>query len=165
MCFRLGTSPPRGTVGCATFPFRVGFRLFSRSPRHDGSLPEGFDFGFPCLSACVLLQFAFFVSPPHPTLTVRGRSWAVVCLIIALFRLAPPPHAGGTREVFDGGLPYYSVCVSFTYFSSRFSWLHSQAEVWEWVLRSHIFDSWSSSGNRDFPDFPILLHMRLIRVG
>ena len=32
MCFRLGTSPPRGTVGCATFPFRVGFRLLSRSP-------------------------------------------------------------------------------------------------------------------------------------
>ena len=44
-----------------------------------------------------------------------------------LFRLAPPGHAGGTREVFDGGLPYYRVCVPFNYFSSRFSSLHSQA--------------------------------------
>ena len=27
--------PSRGTVGCATFPFRVGFRLLSRPPRRD----------------------------------------------------------------------------------------------------------------------------------
>ena len=68
---------PRGTVGCATFPFHIGFRLFS-PPRHDGSLREGFDFGFPCLSACILLQFPFI-------------------------RLTPPRHADGTREGFDGG--------------------------------------------------------------
>ena len=48
-----------------------------------------------------------------------------------------PLHADGTREGFDGdlschsaflagGLPYCSVCVSFNYFFSRFSWLHSQ---------------------------------------
>ena len=73
MRFRLGTSPPRGTVGCATFPFRVGFRLLSRPPRHDGSLREGFDFGFPCLRACVLLQFAFLRIAPTATLAVRGR--------------------------------------------------------------------------------------------
>ena len=35
MRFWLGTPPPRGTVGCATFPFRVGFRLLSRPPRRD----------------------------------------------------------------------------------------------------------------------------------
>ena len=79
MRFRLGTSPPRGTVGCATFPFRVGFRLLSRPPRHDGSLREGFDFGFPCLRAWVLLQFDFL-------------------------HLAPPRNADGAREGFDGGL-------------------------------------------------------------
>ena len=49
MRFQLGTSPPRGTIGYATFPFRVGFHLSSRPPRHDGSLREVSDFGFPCL--------------------------------------------------------------------------------------------------------------------
>ena len=64
-------------MGYATFPFRVGFRLFVSPPRHDGSLREGFGVGFPRLSACVFLQFAFL-------------------------RLAPPRHTGGTRQVFDG---------------------------------------------------------------
>ena len=40
-------------------------------------------------------------------------------------------HIGPTTETIgdqqDVGLPYYRVCVSFTYFSSRFSRLHSQA--------------------------------------
>ena len=49
MRFRLGTPPPRGIVAYATFPFRVGFRLLSRPPCHDGCLREGFDLGFPCL--------------------------------------------------------------------------------------------------------------------
>ena len=65
-------------MGRTTFPLRAGFRLVSRPPRHDGSLREGFDFGFPCLRARVLLQFAFL-------------------------RLAPPRHADDTREGFDGG--------------------------------------------------------------
>ena len=52
-------------MGYATFPFRVGFRLFVSPPRHDGSLREGFDVGFPCLSACVL-QFAFRRLAPPP---------------------------------------------------------------------------------------------------
>ena len=54
-------------VGWATFPFRVGFRLFVSPPRRDGSLREGFDVGFPCLSACVLLKLAFLrlAPPPH----------------------------------------------------------------------------------------------------
>ena len=90
MRFRLGTSPPRGTVGCATFPFRVGFRLLSRPPCHDDSLPEGFDFGFPCLLACVLLQFAFLRLAPPATPTIRGRVLTVVSLAIAPFRLTPP---------------------------------------------------------------------------
>ena len=81
MRFWLGTSPPRGTVGCATFPFRVVFRLLSRPPRHDDSLREGFDLGFPCLRACVLLQLAF--------LRLAGIL-TVVGLAIAPCRLAPP---------------------------------------------------------------------------
>ena len=34
LCYAFSAShfPPRGTVGCATFPFRVGFRLLSRPP-------------------------------------------------------------------------------------------------------------------------------------
>ena len=83
MRFGLGTSPPRGTVGCAIFPFCVRYRPLSSPPRHDGSLREGFDFGFPCLSACVLLQFTFL-------------------------RLAPLRHADDRREGFDGGWSYHS---------------------------------------------------------
>ena len=87
--------PPRGTVGCATFPFRVGFRLF--------------------------------VSPPV-TMAACGRVLAtLVSLVIAPafsfnspFFVSPPHHAGGTREFFYDGLPYYSVCVSCTYFFAFF---------------------------------------------
>ena len=78
MRFQLGTPPPRGTVGCATFPFCVDFRLLSRRPRHDGSLRESFDFGFPCLRACVFLQFAFLRLAPPATPTIRGRVLTVV---------------------------------------------------------------------------------------
>ena len=78
MRFRLDTF-----LGCATFPFRVGFRLLSRPPRHDDSLREDLDFGFPCLRVCVLLQFALFVSPP-------------------------PRHADDAREGFDGGWSCHS---------------------------------------------------------
>ena len=77
-------------MGCATFPFRVGFRLLSRPPRHDGSLQEGVDFGFPCLRAGVLLQFAFLRFAPPATPTIRGRVLTVVGLAIAPCRLAPP---------------------------------------------------------------------------
>ena len=99
--FRLGTSPPRGTVGCATFPFRVGFRLSSRPPRHDGSVREGFDFGFLFLSACGLLQDAFLGLAPPSTLTIRGRVLTVVCLAMAPLSSRPPRHTGGTGQVFD----------------------------------------------------------------
>ena len=88
--FRLGTSPRHGTVGYATFPFRVGFRLLSRSPRHDGSLLEGFHYGFSCLRDCVLLQFTFLRFAPPATPTIRGRVLTVVGLAIAPSCLAPP---------------------------------------------------------------------------
>ena len=115
MRFRLGTFPPRRTVDCATCPFRVGFRLLSRPPRHDGSLREGFDFGFPCLRACVLLHFAFLRLAPPATPTIRGRVLTVVGLAVAPFSSRPPRHTGGTRQVLTNGLPSYSVCVSFNY--------------------------------------------------
>ena len=61
MRFQLGTSPARGTVGCATFPFCVGFRLYSSRPsRHAGGPREVFDGGLPYHSACVFLQLLFF---------------------------------------------------------------------------------------------------------
>ena len=77
-------------MDCATFPFRVGFRLLSRPPRHDGSLREGFGFGFPCLRACVLLQIRLSSSSPPAAPTIRGRVLTVVGLAIAPCRLAPP---------------------------------------------------------------------------
>ena len=40
----------------------------------------------------------------------------VVCLIIAPSSSRTPSHAGDTRQVFYGGLPCCSVCVSFNYF-------------------------------------------------
>ena len=80
LCYELsaGHFPP--IAGLCVLPpfFRVGFLLFASPPYHGGSLPDGFIVGFPCLSACVLFQFAL---PP----------------------LAPPPcHADGTQEGFDG---------------------------------------------------------------
>ena len=50
-----------------------------------------------------LAYSAFVASPPPATLVVRGRFSRVVCLIIV------------------------TTVVSFNYFSSRFSWVHSQA--------------------------------------
>ena len=44
-----------------------------------------------------------------------------------VFRLAPPTTLAVRDRFLTGGLHYYSVCVFFNYFSSRFSWLHSQA--------------------------------------
>ena len=40
-----------------------------------------------------------------------------------------------------------------------------RSEVWEWVLRGCIFDSCPSSWSRGTYEFPIILHIRLIRVG
>ena len=66
MRFQLGTSPPRGTVRCATFPFRVGFRFFVFALYHAGGPREGLDVGFPCNSARAFLQSPSSVSPLPP---------------------------------------------------------------------------------------------------
>ena len=99
MRFRLGTSP-LWVVPPFLFVLVFAFRL--APPRHDGSLREGFDFGFARVSACVLLQFAFIRLAPSATLTVRGRVLTAVCLAIAPFSSRSPHHTGGTRQVFDG---------------------------------------------------------------
>ena len=90
MRFGLGTSPPRGTVGCAIFPFCVRYRPLSSPPRHDGSLREGFDFGFPCLRTFALLEIAFLrlASLRHADDTREG-GWSCHS---ALFALPLPPH-------------------------------------------------------------------------
>ena len=65
-----------------------------------------------------------------------------------------------------GGLSCCGVCIFFDCFYLHFPGsIVRLLEVWEWVLRSRIFDAWSSSYNRSFPESPLFLHMRLIRVG
>ena len=127
MRFQLGTPPPRGTVGCATLPFRVIFRHFAAYPATMVACGKVFTLVSLVIPPAFSFNSHFFVSPPPATLVVRGRLFTVVCLIIAPSSSRPPRHAGGTREVFDCGLPYYGACVSFNYSSSRFSWLHSEA--------------------------------------
>ena len=115
MRFRLGTSPPSRDCGLCHLSISCWFSPFVSSPRHDGSLRKGFDFGFLCLRACVLLQFAFLRLAPPATPTIRGRVLTVVGLAIAPFSSRPPRHTGGTRQVLTDGLPSYSVRVSFNY--------------------------------------------------
>ena len=108
MRFQLGASPAGGTVTCAIFPFRVGFRLFVCPPRHDDGLREVFDVGFPCHSACNLLQFAFLRLPPPRH---AGRSRGVFHGRLpyhSAFFVSPLRTAGSTRDFFEGGLPYRS---------------------------------------------------------
>ena len=102
------------SVSCWFSPF------FVSSPRHAGGVREGFDVGFPYHIACVFLE-----SPS----TSR-----------------PPRHAGGPREVFDGGLPYNSGCVflQLLFFAFLLASKPSRSEVWEWFLRSSIFEPCSS---------------------
>ena len=109
--------PPRGTVGCATFPFRVGFRLFVSPPVTMAACGR-------VLATLVSLVIApafsfnspFFVSPPPPaTLTVRGKFFYCGLIYPSAFFVSPPRHAGGTREVFDGVLPYCSAFRSTTF--------------------------------------------------
>ena len=124
MRFQLGTPPPSRDWVVPPFHFVLVF-AFSSRPRHYGGLREGFNVGFPCHSACVLLQFAFLRLAPPATLAVRGRFLTAVCLIIAPFSSRPHHHAGGTREVFGGGLPYCSACILLQLLYFEFSWLHS----------------------------------------
>ena len=83
-----GLAPPlAGLWVVPPFLFVLVFASCLAPPRHDGSLREGFDFGFPCLSACVLRQFAFLRLAPPATLTVRERLLTVVCLGVVLTRV------------------------------------------------------------------------------
>ena len=84
--FQLGTSSPRGTVGCATFPFRVGFRLSSSD--RPGTL---------ALRGRVLTLVSLIIVPAFSFNRLSSSR--------------PPRHADGTREVFDCGLPYHTACA------------------------------------------------------
>ena len=117
MRFHLGTSLPSWDCGLCHPSISCWFSplVSPPPPVHDGSLRVGFDFGFPCLRACVLLHFAFLRLAPPATPTIRGRVLTVVGLAVAPFSSRPPRHTGGTRQVLTNGLPSYSVCVSFNY--------------------------------------------------
>ena len=119
MRFQLRTSPPRGTVGCVP-PFHcvLVFAFLSRPTMV--ACGRALTLVSLVIASAFSFKSPFFVSPPPATPAVRGRFLTVVCLFIAFFSSRPLRHAGGTREVFEGGLPYCSVCVSFNYFSSRF---------------------------------------------
>ena len=95
MRVRLGTFPLAGLWVVPPFRF-VWVFASCLPPRHDGSLREGFGFGFPCLRACVLLQFAFLRLAPPATPTLRGKVLTVGGLAIAPFSSRPPRHTGGT---------------------------------------------------------------------
>ena len=80
--FQLGTFPPRGTAGCATFPFRVSFRLSSSRPPATLAVRGRVLTLVSLIIAPAFSLFAFFVSP----LRHAGGRWEilkVVCLIIA----------------------------------------------------------------------------------
>ena len=85
MRFQLGTPAPRGTVSCATFPFRVGFRRFVSPP------------------ATMAVRGRVF--------TLVSRVVAPVFSFSRISLSRPPRHAGDPWEGFDAGLPYHSACV------------------------------------------------------
>ena len=57
--------------------------------------------------------------PFHPFINASG------CLNPE--HLRPPATLAVRGRFLTGGMPYINVCVSFNYFTSRFSWLHCQA--------------------------------------
>ena len=114
MRFRLGTSPPRGTVGCATFPFRVGFRFCLAPPATMVACGRVLTLVSLVFAPVFYLNSPLFVSPPrHADHAREGYDGGSSCRS-AFFRLAPR-HTGGTGQVLTDGLPSYSVCVSFNY--------------------------------------------------
>ena len=64
--------PLAGLSVVPPFNFVFGFRLVVSPPRHYGSPRKGFHVGFPCLSARVLLQFAFLHLAPPPSWWYAG---------------------------------------------------------------------------------------------
>ena len=167
--------PPSRGCRCGHLPSRV-FAVSSRNPP-PCRWPEG---GF-------LHYFSLVLAPVFPSTSTKARLAIVPFLWLVCRRAfpAPPPattalcgrfyglfyppprYTGGTQQVFDGWLlPCCRVCVSFDCFSSRISGsLARLLEMWEWVLRSRIFDSWSSSYNRSFPEPPIFLHIYAAHQG
>ena len=87
LCYALSARhfPPSRDCG-PPLHFVLVFAFSSRLP----PLRKGFDVGFPCHSACVLLQLVFLRLAPPATLAVRGGFLTVVCLIIAPFFVPPP---------------------------------------------------------------------------
>ena len=76
--------PPSRDCGLCHLCFSCWFSPFRLAHRHDGCLREGFDVGvLVVIAPAFSFNSPFFVSPLHR-------------------------HAGGSREVFYGGLPYYS---------------------------------------------------------
>ena len=126
--FQPGTFPPSRDCGLSHLSTSCWFSLFLSRPSATMVacgrvlmlvslvLAPVFSFNSPC-----------FISPPPATLAVRGRVLTVVCYVIAPFSSRPPATLAVRGRFLTGGLPNYSVCVSFDYFSSRFTRLHSQA--------------------------------------
>ena len=108
----------------------------------------------PCISACVPLHID--EGPPrHNTFSVVGLPLSLFCPPPPHRRYAadsrafsaPPPVTLAVRGRFlMGGLLCCRVCVSFNLSASRVPGsIARPLEVWEWVLSSRTFDSWSSS--------------------
>ena len=171
--FRLNTLPLRGPVSDAPFHlwFLSSLRLTPATLSARGRFLARF---LPCISAFFLLDIdkdrldiAYIywsfcrrvfppTPPPHRRYATGSRAFS-----------APPPGTPAVGEqIFDGWLlPCSRVCVSFNYFSSRVPGsITRPLEVWRWVSRSRIFDSWSTSKNRIFSESSIFLHMLLIRM-
>ena len=108
---------PRGTVGCATFPFWCWFSPFVSPPPATmvacGRVLTLISLSSRLWSPSIHLSSSRF---PPATLTIRGRVLAVVGLAIAPFSCRPGRHTGDTRQILTGGLPSYSVWVSLNYF-------------------------------------------------
>ena len=88
--------------------------------------------------------------------------FALPCIFLAF-----PPVAGGMAMAFadDLSLPLEARSSFHSVSSTLPASLPCCSEVWEWVLRSCIFDACSSSWNRGFHELSIIMHIRLIRVG
>ena len=127
MRFRLGTPPPlAGLWGVPPFHFVWVFAFCLVPPAAMISLREGFDFRFPCLRACLLLQFAFIRLAPHATPMMRGRVMTVVGLAIAPFSSRPPATLA-VRGRFRRMVCLLIVSAFPSITSFAFSWLHTQA--------------------------------------
>ena len=82
MRFQLGFSSPRGTVGCATFPFRDGFRLFV-SPSATMAVRGRVSTLASLVKSLHFPSIVFLRLSPPATLAVRGRVLTVVLLYLS----------------------------------------------------------------------------------